>query len=349
MKIMLISVKSTVSRGGIAVWTERFLSRCSEENVECRLVNTELVGNRLTTGKRNLWEEMSRTRKIFRDLKHLLKTEHFDAAYLNTSCGNFGLFRDEKIAKLIHKKGIPLITQYHCEIPWWIRSRMSCRSLGKLVECSTENLVLCQNSKNFLRKHYQKEAHKIPNFVLNEMILPYEKEIRETVENICFVGRVSETKGAKELYEVARQLPKVQFSLVGEVSPAVKTWEKPKNVLLLGLVPQKQVLEQLDRADLFLFPSHTEGCSMALMEAMARGLPCIATDVGANADMLGGGNGVIVAKHDVDAMVSAVQLLQDPVLRKTISRNAVKQIRDHYTEKNVSEILAVAKSVCRNN
>jgi len=141
----------------------------------------------------------------------------------------------------------------------------------------------------------------------------------------------------------------VQFSLVGEVSPAVKTWEKPTNVLLLGLLPQKQVLEQLDRADLFLFPSHTEGCSMALMEAMARGLPCIATDVGANADMLGGGNGVIVAKHDVDAMVSAVQLLQDPVLRKTISRNAVKQIRDHYTEKNVSEILAVAKSVCRNN
>jgi len=211
MKILLISVKSDKAYGGIAVWTDRFLSKCEQLNIDCILVNTEIIGKRVHTGKRNILDELTRTRNIFRELKHLLKTEHFDAAYLNTSCGNFGLFRDEKIAKLICRTGIPLITQYHCEIPWWIHSRMSQRSLGKLVEYSTENLVLCQNSKNFLWNHYQKKAHKIPNFVPNEMIIPCEKEIREAVEHICFVGRVSETKGAKNCMKQPDNCRKCSF------------------------------------------------------------------------------------------------------------------------------------------
>ena len=44
MKLLLISVRSKVSRGGIATWTDRFLNACERHGIVCELVNTEAVG-----------------------------------------------------------------------------------------------------------------------------------------------------------------------------------------------------------------------------------------------------------------------------------------------------------------
>lgn len=345
MKLLLISVKSDVARGGIAVWTERFLTRCSQLNIDCSLVNTELIGKRVCNGKRRLWDELLRTHRIFRELKHLLKTQSFDAAYLNTSCGNFGLFRDYQLGKIISGKRIPLVTQYHCEIPYWIRRTASQRCLGRLVRLSRENLVLCQNSKNFLQAHYGVDAVKIPNFVEKTIVLSENKEISPQVERICFVGRVSEAKGANELFQIAKALPDIYFDLIGSISSAVAAWEKPENVELSGDISNAQVIKRLDKADLFLFPSHTEGCSMALMEAMARGVPAIATDTGANADMLAGGCGIVVNKQDVSGMIAAIRELDDPKRRKEMSCLTVKKAKENYTEKNVDKILSIVEQL----
>lgn len=340
MKIMLISVKSEVSRGGIAVWTDRFLAKCAQLNIDCALVNTEIIGKRTSTGKRRLWDECIRTVRIFRKVRKLLKAESFDAVYLNTSCGSFGLFRDRWLAKMIRKQGIALITQYHCEIPYWVRRKASIKCLGHLAADSCRNLVLCRKSGDFLREQYGVDSIRIPNFVAESVVLTTEKPIAPQIARVCFVGRVSEAKGASELFAVARKFPKMTFELIGDVSQEVLTWEKPANVILFGAVSNEAVIARLDAADLFLFPSHTEGCSMALMEAMARGLPCVATDVGANADMLDG-CGIIVEKHDVDAMAAAVRAWEDPVVRREKSRKCVEKVKEHYTDQNVDKIVAL--------
>lgn len=70
---------------------------------------------------------------------------------------------------------------------------------------------------------------------------------------------------------------------------------------------------------------------MALMESMARGIPAIATDVGANAAMLADECGVIVAKSDFDAMERAVRAFADADVRRTVSENAVRKAREQYT------------------
>lgn len=89
MKLLLISVRSEVSRGGIATWTDRFLNACEVHGISCTLVNTELMGKRQEKGTagRSLTDEFVRTRRIFRDLRSALKRESYDAAHLNTSCG----------------------------------------------------------------------------------------------------------------------------------------------------------------------------------------------------------------------------------------------------------------------
>ena len=334
MKLLLISVQSTVTRGGIAVWTDHFLNACEKQNIDCTLVNTEVIGSRVDSGRRNFLDEITRTRRIFRDLKSALKAGSFDVAHLNTSCGNFGLFRDYLVARRLNRAGIPVVTHYHCDIPFWIHNGLSRRFLKKLAMCSKANLVLCENSRRYM-ENLGMESVKVPNFLSEDLIRSEEKPIREKLERIFFVGRVSVAKGAREMYELAKRFPEITFELLGDVVGDVTTWEVPANVLLPGGKPHGEVMARLDEADLFLFPSHSEGFSVALMESMARGVPAVATDVGANADMLSEGCGMVVPVKDVDAMEKAIRELRDPKLRTKISRKALERVSTAYTTDGV--------------
>ena len=91
------------------------------------------------------------------------------------------------------------------------------------------------------------------------------------------------------------------FVLAGIISDEYKECELPANVVMAGNLDASAVREQLDMADVFLFPSYTEGFSNSLAEAMARGLPVITTKVGANVDMLEDRGGVYVPVGNGDA------------------------------------------------
>lgn len=332
MKLLLISVKSEISRGGIATWTNHFLANCDAENISCRLVNTDLVGRRALqeSSTRYLLDEAVRTRRIFRELGGALKSEHFDAAHLNTSCGAFGLFRDLLIARRIKRRGIRLVTHFHCDISFWIRRRISRWALGKLAALSDERLVLCESSKQYLEDAFGLPSDKMPNFLDNALVLKEDRPLADTPSTVLFVGRVCEEKGAREIYSLATRLPQLTFRLVGALSKAVTAWDKPDNLVLVGSLDPAETLAEMDRADLFLLPSYSEGFSFALTEAMARGLPSVATDVGATADMLADGCGTVVPVGDVDAMEEAFGRLTDRCIRQEMSRRATSKVREKY-------------------
>ena len=156
---------------------------------------------------------------------------------------------------------------------------------------------------------------------------------------MIFVGGVTREKGVEELYRVATVFPDLTFELVGVIGEEARAWETPENVILRGGMSHDKVIECLDRADVFFFPSHTEGFSLALTEAMARGLPCIATDVGANENMLSGGCGIVVKKGDVEGMIAALESLRDENLRSSFSRQARRRVMNEYIPDMVLERL----------
>ena len=341
MKVLLVSAKSENPTGGIAVWTDYYMARCKKRGIDCRLVNVQMIGKRAQNGTqhRKLWDEVIRSWRIFRDLNRQVAQNSFDVAHLNTSCGSFGLFRDYMIARRIKRKGIPLMTHYHCDINDWIGTGLRFKCLRALTRCSKWNLVLCDSSYRFLKNSCGVEPILVPNFIPETALITQPKYINPTVEKIFFVGRVEQAKGAREMYELARLLPEKAFYFAGDVCDNVAGWEKPDNITLLGAIPNAKVIEYLDEADIFLLPSYSEGCSMALIESMARGVPGVATNVGANADMLADGCGIVVPKRDVAAMAEAIRTLEKPSLRKEISQNAVEKVRREYTDKNVDKIL----------
>ena len=147
-------------------------------------------------------------------------------------------------------------------------------------------------------------------------------------------------KGAREIYDLAETFPEITFELIGEVRSDVKEWPKPSNVVLAGRKNRPEIMETLDTADIFVFPSHSEGFSIALLESKARGLPCVATAVGANLDMLENCGGVIVPVGDVPAMIAAIHQLQEPQVRQMASDWNVKKVREKYTTNAVLASLA---------
>lgn len=343
INVLLVSPKMDNPNGGIAVWTDGYLAKCPQNGINCTLVNTAPVGARAKNGSaaRNFGDEYVRTKYIFRELAKALKAQKFDAVHINSPCGTFGIIRDYYIVKKIRKvqPKARISVHFRCDIQFQIRNSTSKRYLGKLVKKVDSCLVLNDTSREYLRREFGVEGIKVPNFLNDAYIIEQPKEIREELKKAFFVGRVSVAKGAREMFEVAKRCPDIQFLLAGALGEGVDTWEKPENIVLLGSTKHDQVLSLMDESDVFFFPSHSEGFSIALTEAMARGLPTVTTKVGANADMLEDQGGIVVSVGDVDAMEKALKAMQPKAVRAKMSAWALDKVKNTYTSDAVLQLL----------
>ncbi len=333
ISVLLVSAHTDGSPGGMATWTKEYLSAGEEEMFDISLVNTAQIGSRREQGnsKIKLTEELIRTKNIFRQLKQLTKSNVFDVAHVNTSCGPLGLIRDYLCVKKIKKHNIPVIVHFHCDIPFWVTNFISRSYLKKIAVKADKLLVLCDNSKEFLISKTGTESEKISNFVDESLCLTESKKINENIQKIVFVGYIQPEKGIYEIYDLAKEFCTKDFLLAGEVRDDVNIEEKPENLTFLGRVDEKGIIALLDEADLFLFPTHSEGFSLSLSEAMSRGLPVIATDVGANKDMIENSGGRIVKIGDVKSMKSALCELEKASLRAEMSAWCVNKVQSSYT------------------
>ncbi len=92
------------------------------------------------------------------------------------------------------------------------------------------------------------------------------------------------------------------------------------------------VASYLAAADVFVFPTLHENLSDALLEAMAHGVPAIATAVGGNVEILNHGGGLLVPAQAPVAFANAVTRLErDPAARERLGLHARRVVRDHYS------------------
>jgi len=147
---------------------------------------------------------------------------------------------------------------------------------------------------------------------------------------VVSVGGLRPVKGHLELlHAIAEAGSRVQLVVVGE-GPQRPALEQAANRLGVDVVLPGTVEDTrpyLAVADLYVHPSHSEGSSNAIAEAMASGLPVVATDVGDARELLGD-TGVVVPVGSAHRLVEEMSsLLGDPERRTRLGAAARERIR----------------------
>ncbi|WP_391116746.1 glycosyltransferase family 4 protein [Psychrobacillus sp. L3] len=319
--------------GGIATWTELYLKSELIKKHNIKVVDISVRGNRINNfNKKKLLEEIKRNISVYNDLTKVLRTGKFDVVHLNTSCSKTGMIRDLLCARKIKKAGNKLVLQCHCNIPSLVNNKFSKSLFKRLIKNSDVVMVLNSDSSLYIKKMLNREGVIVSNFINNKVINESNyKNTANEIKTIIFVGHVLNSKGCCEIIEVAKFFPQINFRLVGNISEDFEGILSPKNVTFVGEISKDNVLIEMKNADLLLFPSHSEGFPLAVLEAMACGLPIIATPVGAIPDMVESSGGILVDVGDVSGMIKAIQEIYSPSIREQMSQWNQKKVKSSYT------------------
>ncbi len=171
----------------------------------------------------------------------------------------------------------------------------------------------------------------------NKLHIDAEKKV------IGYVGRISKEKNTHLLLEAFRKLEEqenILLLMVGDgTKKQVKEFKKIKNCKVTGFVPD--VHEYLKAMDIFVMPSLTETTSLATLEAMACGLPVIATKVGYIKNYLvRNHNGLFFPRNSGSVLsLKMSQLLKDKKLREELGQNARKTVTYGFSwERSINKI-----------
>ena len=171
----------------------------------------------------------------------------------------------------------------------------------------------------------------------------------DTRQKITATGRLFDYKNHKLMIRafknIADKYSDTDVTIYGEGPYREELEEEIKHLELIGRVnlpgDSKQVAEDIYDSVMYVLPSDTEGLPNALMEAMALGLPVIATDCpcgGPKSLIEDGVNGILTPVGDVQAMTDAMdRLLGDDELREKIGRNAAKILETNSIDKIVKQ------------
>lgn len=344
MRVLLISPLPPPA-GGIASWTKRYLeSKTATEN-EIDIVDIALVGERMnnSTGRKNIIVEYKRLYRIIKNLKIKLREKKYDIVHLNSSCSFTGLIRDLIIAHIAKRNKTKLLVHFRCDVSYYVSERSVAIILLKKIVCLSD-IVLTLNkvSHDFIMNVFKKKSYIIPNFISDDYLMEASKSkiITEIPETFLFVGHITNEKGCDLIYKTAAVFPEKRFILVGKIiNTAFATNSKPPNIILKGELPLSQVKEEYLKADVFIFPTHTEGFPNAVAEAMACGMPIIATPVGALPDMIENDGGILIPVNDENACIEAVKKVNSPELRKKMSEFNRNKVMSQYAIEKVLKTL----------
>lgn len=160
------------------------------------------------------------------------------------------------------------------------------------------------------------------------------------------IGRLSPIKGHKVFIEAIKDVVSKGYLLQGIIMGDGPEEMVLKNLIFdLGMKESFQILKSdsdtpkyLAIMDIFVFPSIEEGLGLSLLEAMAKGLACIASDVGGISDIIEDGEtGILFPVGDVKALSDSIlRLLNDDLLKRRFGENAKRSAGERFS----SEIMA---------
>ena len=245
------------------------------------------------------------------------------------------LFREEKFDIVHTHDERPLI--YGLPAAWWanVPRRIHTHHHGRLAKVSRRQHFLIRQAARFAQQ-FVCVSDDSARFMIEQGIAKQRvRVIRNGIDltrfayqgpcdngPIVMVARLSPEKDVANLLRAAERVvaanPQARFEIAGdgpcrgELGQLANDLKLSEQVIFHGEV--RDIPALLARARLFVLPSQTEGISLTLLEAMARGLPLVATQVGGNPEVVEAGvTGLLAPACDPAALAQAIAVvLADP-------------------------------------
>ena len=313
--------------GGITSWTMDYINQMPLFGVEVTSINSSVIGNRLNDNTHvNMVDELKRFLTIKKQMKQQTKSHQIDVIHYNASCFTLGIIRDFLLLHLIAKK-IPIVYHCHCNLDTNINNSIARFFFRKISKFSKAVLTMNQNSYK-LAKEFSDHVYLLPNFI--EQVYVQKSNVNKELKNIVFVGRISEAKGVREILSAANELSNINFHFIGPDDSEMLHDCKLKNIIAHGAKNHTEVIEMMQEMDALILPSYSEGFPLVVLEAMACGLPIIATPVGSIPAMIENKGGILLKLKDSQSIVNSIKEIENPQTRIAMLEYNLNKVKTEY-------------------
>jgi len=280
---------------------------------------------------------------------------------------------DFRLPELCNQLKVPLVATFHPAFDSKIRNLTastqqltyqlyapSLSKFDKIIVFSTAQRELLEK----LGVDKQKQVV-IPNGVNQDIWKPSETTntkhqlIKTKIGNeriFLFMGRIASEKNLEALLKAWRQSKTINCKLLivgdGPMKPTLENnFYDPEKDNLYWWGEESDLdtrVAIMQIAEAFFLPSLVEGLSLSLLEAMSTGTACIATDAGADGEVLENGAGIIISTDNVTTQLRTIIpiLFNHPSITKDLGEKARERVLERYTiNKNIDELEAVYKEL----
>ena len=266
------------------------------------------------------------------------------------------------LVKLIKPK-TKLIFTFHCQDYYHQKWNAVARHMLKLGEkighkYADEVIAVSKSLQSYSYKRYNRQVNYIPNAVEKVNIISAniikEKWGLDKDNYIVSISRLVKHKGIHYLIEAYKKLNTDKKLVIVGSSSHTNDYvqylhnlaKDNKNIIFTGLQNGDTLNELFSNAYIFVQPSEEEGLSISLLEALSYKLPIIASDIPANAEVLGDTN-VLFKNKNVDNLKEKLEsLINDSDLALKLSEKGKERVEKYFNWPKVSkDIIDVYKKV----
>lgn len=281
----------------------------------------------------------------YKELVELIKQEKIDYIHCNTPVGGMlGRLAGKKckVKKVIYQahgfhfyKGAPLLNWLlYYPVEKWLA-----RYTDALITINQEDYELAQRKmklRNGGKVYYVPgvgvDIHKFSKATIDKAAKRRELGIPEDAVLLLSVGELNNNKNHETVIRAIADM-NVYYIIAGrgelhtQLENLIDTLKLNDRVKLLGF--RRDIKELYEAADIFVFPSFREGLSISLMEAMAAGVPIVASRVRGNVDLIEDSvNGFLCDPQDADGFADRIlKILGNPDLAEEFRSNNLQKIK----------------------
>jgi glycosyltransferase involved in cell wall biosynthesis len=201
-----------------------------------------------------------------------------------------------------------------------------------------------------LKRHFNINSKVVPNLVSKDFF--FKQKLNNDSFTIITIGSLIERKGfdllIKALSICSNTLPHQWKAVIigggnlkNKLQQLIDDYRLNNHILLLGSKSKTEIVQLLQNSDMFVLPSRNETFGVVYIEALACGLPIIATECGVPPEIVTPQNGLFIQKENVQELANAIMHIAQNIHwynRKAIAEDCLARFSSEVIAKQLTEI-----------